>query len=242
MIPKKLALAELLDIAYLGHGRNVCPYLEDREMRLLYLDGTWVGHLYRPLMDAGFRRSGTHVYRPECPACDECKVLRVPVDTFRKSKEQRRIWNRGHRVFQVRVEPVSFSIEKLNLQRRYMAFQHDNEEHELPTADSYQSFLVDTCLGENTRELQLWQDKKLVGLGVFDEFRDALSTVNFFFEPRVAKWSPGTFSALCEIELARLWGKDYYYLGYYIADCHTMNYKTRFKPYQVKNCGVPWDR
>jgi len=209
-------------------------------MRLHYLDGNHAGHLYRPLMDAGFRRSGRLLYRPECFECDACKVLRVPVDAFRKTKEQRRIWNRGVREFDVRIAQPSYSAEKLSLQKRYLAFQHDQQD--APDPESYDAFLVRTCLGNNTREIQFWRNGILCGLGVFDEFIDAISTVNFFFDPEVARWSPGTFSALAEIELARQWGKDYYYLGYYIAECNTMNYKTRFKPYEIKDIVGRWRR
>ena len=46
--------------------------------------------------------------------------------------------------------------------------------------------------------------------------------------------------AHCDIHVARQWGKDYYYLGYYIAECDTMNYKTRFKPYEIKDIVGQW--
>lgn len=237
---QEIMTAGLVEMAYLGHGRCPCPYLPDREMRLLYLDGLWVEHIYDKLLDARFRRSGTHVYRPDCKGCNECKVIRVPVESFCKSKEQRRIWNRGVRVFQSRVAPAEYSAEKLALQQRYLVHQHDQDLRELPDEDSYRRFLVDTCLGPRTREFQLWKDGRLVGLGVIDELPDALSTVNFFYDPSVSRYSPGTFSALAEIELARQWGKSYYYLGYYIADCGTMNYKSRFRPNQIKGCNDAW--
>ena len=235
-----IATLGIVEMAYLGHGRCPCPYLPGLEMRLLYLDGIWVEHIYGPLLDAGFRRSGTQVYRPDCRGCDACKVIRVPVDAFRKTKEQRRIWNRGVTTFHVRVAPAEYADEKLALQRRYLAYQHAQENHELPDEDAYRKFLVDTCLGDRTREIQLWRDGQLVGLGVFDELPHALSTVNFFFDPSIARWSPGTFSALAEIELARQWGKSYYYLGYYIAGCRTMDYKARFRPNEIKDCDAAW--
>jgi arginine-tRNA-protein transferase len=238
---QEIMTAGLVEMAYLGHGRSACPYLPDREMRLLYLDGVWVEHIYDKLLDAGFRRSGTHVYRPDCRGCDECKVIRVPVDTFRKTKEQRRIWNRGVNKFQARVAPVEYSDEKLALQRRYLAHQHKQAEREMPDGESYRRFLVDTCLGARTREIQLWSEGRLVGLGIFDELPRALSTVNFFFDPAVARWSPGTFSALAEIELARQWGKSHYYLGYYVAECRTMKYKAKFRPNEIKDCNAAWN-
>lgn len=237
---QEIMTSGLVDLAYLGHGRSDCPYLPGREMRLLYLDGIWVAHVYDRLLDAGFRRSGENVYRPDCRGCTQCKVIRVPVDRFRKTKEQRRIWNRGVRLFKVRVEPARYTEEKLALQRRYLAYQHSQPEDELPDESDYRRFLVESCLGERTREIQLRKDGMLVGLGIFDELPRALSTVNFFFDPSVARWSPGTFSALAEIELARQWGKSHYYLGYYIAECRTMNYKARFRPNEIKDCNDAW--
>lgn len=231
----------LVRLAYLGHASAACPYLPSREARLLYLDGNLAGPVYRPLMEAGYRRNGTYLYRPDCIGCNECKVLRVPVQTFHRSREQRRVWNRGIKEFEIQITSPEYSDERAELYRRYLLYQHDNPESELPGNESYTSFLVDTCLAAQTRELQLWHDGRLAGVGIFDELADALSSVYFFFDPGAARFSPGTFSALVEIDLARQWNKDFYYLGYYIAECASMSYKARFRPCQIKDCAERWD-
>jgi arginine-tRNA-protein transferase len=43
-------------------------------------------------------------------------------------------------------------------------------------------------------------------------------------------YSPGIFSVIREIEFARDMGKEYYYLGYYVAECPRMRYKNTFRP------------
>ena len=224
---------------YLGHSNIACPYLPDRDASLLFLDGSMGPALYRQLLDNGYRRHGVFMYRPDCAECTECKVLRVPIDAFARSKDQRRIWNRGKKTFEVRLEAPAYHPLKADLYRRYLEYQHASED----TIDEerYCQFFVDTFLGDDTKELQLFDEDELVGLGIVDFVADAVSSVYFFFDPNYAKLSPGTFSALVEIELARAQGCRYYYLGYYIRECAAMSYKSRFRPNELKDCeGDEW--
>lgn len=219
---------------YLGHSHIACPYLPQRDASLLFIDGSMGPSMYRQLLDSGYRRHGVYMYRPDCTGCSECKILRVPVDAFTRSKEQRRIWNRGTKAFQVRLVDPEYDPAKADLYRRYLKYQHQSVE----TIDEerYRQFFVDTFLGSDTKELQLLHENTLVGVGILDVVGDALSSVYFFFDPEHAKLSPGTYSALVEIELARAQRCRYYYLGYYIADCAAMNYKARFRPHEIKDC------
>lgn len=220
-------------MAYMGHGKGPCPYIPGQESNLLFIDGDLTGDFYRDLLDKGYRRLGRRLYRPDCPTCNECKVIRVPTGTFHRNKEQRRVWNRGKRTFTVALGRPFYTPEKAGLYRRYLRWQHGTLEGSTEETD-FESFFVDTCLGDSTLEMRLTRDGDLVGVGILDVLPDALSSVYFYFDPSVARFSPGTYSALVEIDLAIEWGLDYYYLGYYIADCRTMNYKTRFRPCQLK--------
>lgn len=235
-------------LIHLGDLPEQCPYLPDRIARLRFGDGFLGAGLYRLLLDAGYRRSGHLFYRPVCIGCNECKVIRVPVDSFRMSKEQRRIWNRGNRVFRAGLYAPAYSQEKAALYQRYLQYQHP-EGPEDPGAspetagERYQRFLVDTCLGNKTIEVQFHTGERLAGVGLIDHVADALSSVYFFFDPEDARLSPGTYSILWEIDLARRWGLSHYYLGHYIRDCRTMNYKTRFRPCEIKDPGAEtWQR
>lgn len=225
---------------YLGHSHLACPYLPDRAASLLFLDGSMGAALYRQLLDVGYRRHGVSMYRPDCGACSECKILRVPVVSFARTREQRRIWNRGTKAFRVSLVEPAYDPAKAELYRRYLEYQHQSED--AIDEERYCRFFVDTFLGSDTKEIQLHDGRKLVGLGIVDFVADAVSSVYFFFDPDYAKLSPGTYSALVEIELARARRCRYYYLGYYIRDCAAMNYKARFRPNEIKDCdGEAWE-
>ena len=51
-----------------------------------------------------------------------------------------------------------------------------------------------------------------------------------YFEPELAELSLGTYSILWELDFCRRECLPYYYLGYWVADSKTMDYKARFRP------------
>lgn len=218
---------------YLNDVHDPCPYLSDRISSLKVCRGMFPGELYRYFLDRGYRRNGMVMYRPQCRHCQACEILRLPVDDFRKNKEQRRVWNRGAPLFHVKIATPAFTPEKLLLYRRYLAYQHQDPATGFG-AEKYQEFLVDSFLGGATLELQVYAEEQLVGVGIVDQIADALSTVYFYFEPAFARYSLGTWSALYELALAKEWGLSYYYFGYYIEACAAMNYKKRFRPCALK--------
>ena len=210
-----------------------CPYLPPRQAHFRYIDGAIAAPYYRHLLDRGYRRSGGYLYRPVCDGCSKCQILRVPIATFTPTRDQRRVWRRGRQAFTTRVAPLSYTPEKLDMYRRYLQQQHGDPAADVDEA-RYRAHLLETCLAERSFELQLWHGGQLAGIGILDRLGDALSTVYFFFDPEFHRLSPGTYSALCEIELARAWGLAYYYLGYYIQACPSMSYKARFTPHELK--------
>jgi arginine-tRNA-protein transferase len=160
------------------------------------------------------------------------------VDTFKMTKSQRRVWNKGAQFFKATVGSCHFSEEKAEVYRRYLAHQHGTEEESV-TEERYSTFLVESCLHHETMEIQYRVGDRLAGVGIVDRLRHSLSTVYFYFDPDFARLSPGTWSALFEIQLARAWGLQHYYLGYYIPGCDAMNYKSRFQPCELKQPDTP---
>lgn len=224
---------------YLGHIPGACPYLPGRDWRLLLVDGDYLGHAYRRLLDEGFRRHGAHLYRPDCAECNACQVHRVPLEGFRMSRSQRRCWRKGRAAFDLVVQRPETTPEKVAMYNAYLAFQHGAEAEKVDET-RYREFFVDTCLGPNTLEMQLRASETgtLAGVGIVDVVEDALSSVYFYFDPAHARSSPGTFSALAEIDWARSQGLAYYYMGFYIAGCRTMAYKTQFGPCELRTLGA----
>lgn len=234
-----LTLELLEEQLALGSVRSPCAYLKDRESTLLLLDGRGVGLLYRLMLDRGYRRHGIHIYRPDCAACKECRILRTPLAGFTPTKSQRRVLRKTGARLRHELGAPEYAPEKLELYRRYLQWQHAREEATDELSEfQYREFFVETCLGELTRELRLYDDERLVGLGVVDFVGDALSSVYFFFDPEYAHLSPGAYSALLEIRIATDLGLRYYYPGYYIRDCAAMNYKLRYGPNELREIGA----
>ncbi len=220
---------------YIGHHHSECPYLPGRMATLFFLDGTHVGELYRILLDDGYRRNGSLLYRTECDECHECQVIRLPVENFLMTRSQKRVWKKGESSFTSEVGKPSITEEKKEMYRRYLSHQHKREEN--VDSESYEDFFEDTFLGERTLELRLYSENRLAGVGILDRVGDVLSSVYFYFDPDFAHLSPGVYSILKEIELCREWNLRYHYPGYYIADCPAMNYKAQFGPAQLHTPG-----
>ena len=65
-----------------------CAYLPARESVNVFADprARMNTALYGRLIDKGFRRSGSHLYRPQCPGCNACIPTRIPVARFTPSR------------------------------------------------------------------------------------------------------------------------------------------------------------
>ncbi|MBE7440606.1 MAG: arginyltransferase [Spirochaetales bacterium] len=224
-------------IAGLGQFEAACPYLPDRTARYAYLDGLRVGSHYGFLMDQGYRRSGRLIYRMECEGCAECQIIRIRVAEFVRSRSQDRVWKKGQSLFRYSLEEPQCTPEKIDLYERYLNEQHDRAGY--VSLDDYESFLVHSCL-DSTRELQIHDGERLIGLGIVDFFGDRMSSVYFIFDPDYGKYSPGTYSFLLELHLAQTMGLTYHYAGFYIAGCPQMNYKKNFGPHQIKKANDSW--
>jgi arginine-tRNA-protein transferase len=81
--------------------------------------------------------------------------------------------------------------------------------------------------------MRYFREETLVGVGLIDLLPHSLSSIYFYHAPDWRPDGPGTFSMLCEIELARQRQLDFVYLGYWIRDCQSMAYKNRFVPHEL---------
>lgn len=258
----QIILKEYEDLDFISISSGQCSYLPDRNHYLYFFSKINLpSKKYRKLLDEGFRRSGIYIYKPYCNLCNECQIIRVPINNFKKSKSQRRVWNRIERKgFYYKIVKPYVNLEKIKLYLTYLEKVHYSNFRNLLIRNGlenylkynyeqllsnhylrqlfyndYKEFLVDTCLEkECTKELNIFIDNKLVGVGVMDIVEDAYSSVYFYYDPNCQDYSLGTFSVLLEIEIAKLLNLNYYYLGYYIEDCSKMNYKKNFRPNEIK--------
>ena len=230
--------ASLRDVKIYKTYPHKCSYLEDREATTLFVDPaqTVDKTLYSSLSGIGFRRSGSHIYRPHCGACSDCIPARIPVTRFTPSRAQRRVKNRNQ---DITVEE-SFDITDdgaYELYAEYITLRHADGDMYPPSRDQYESFLNNPW--DCTRFYRFYapsqnDEKQLLAIAVADFLEDGQSAIYTFFDPHQAKRSLGTYTLLWQVENARKLELDYLYLGYWIRDCQKMAYKVDYRPLELR--------
>ena len=187
---------------------------------------------YAKYLEKGYRRFGLLYFRPKCIGCHECIPYRILVDEFRPRKDMKRCFKRNSEISH-KVDIPNISAEKVELYNRYHAFQEGNvgwREQKTTPQEYFETFAI-PC--ETAREFCYYDKDKLIGVGYVDEVDNAISSIYFIHDPEYRQAGLGMFSVLTEIEWAKQRKKDYVYLGYFIRDCKSMNYKGRYRPCEV---------
>lgn len=230
-------LAALVDSLGLEPSRpSPCPYLPGRASRLVALrPERLTPGLYRLFLDLNFRRLGAVVYRPACEGCRECHQLRVDVARFRPTRAQRRCLKGNADVTASSGRPRP-TEEKHGVYRRYLEARHDGQMS--GSWEEFQEFLHEAPAF--TREVVFRVGERLLGAGVYDASPGALSAVYFYFDPALARRSPGTLNVLWLVDECRRLGSPWLYLGYHVAGSPGMAYKAGFSPHEVLGDDGQW--
>lgn len=193
--------------------------------------------VYSELVQHGFRRSGTHTYRPHCDDCQACVPLRVAARNFQPSRSQRRAWKQ-HSGLETSLHPLQDNGEHYELYLRYQRARHRDGGMDDDDRESYQGFLlqshIDTLLVEFREPYDQVRDQQgaLRMVSVIDLLGDGLSSVYTFYDPDLPGAALGVYNVLWQIELCRKLDLEYVYLGYWIAHSRKMAYKTQYQPAQ----------
>ncbi|MBS0262390.1 MAG: arginyltransferase [Planctomycetes bacterium] len=223
------------------YGPNACSYLASEQsaynVRLL---PQMSAERYQELLSRGWRRFGWRLFRQKCPTCTQCRGLRLNVAQFRPNRSQRRNLrdNAGLRVV---IQPPTLTERHLEM---YNAFHADMQirrgwEGEGIDAAGYgESFLKGG--GDWAREFLYYAGEELVGVGLADVVPAALSSVYFYHDPRYRSRGLGVFSVLTQWAYCQTHGLRHQYLGYWIAACPSMAYKSQYEPHELL-AGAPSD-
>ncbi len=211
-------------------GMHPCSYLPGLIARNAVVDPAYKMNpeVYDYLIQNGYRRSGSQVYRPYCHTCEECVTTRIPVEKFKRSRSQKRNWKRNQDVI-VKINSEGFRDQYLPLYHAYLVERHESQDSE-----GVESFLVADWCNIQFIEFYVLDDdrsEKLIGVAVVDVIKSGLSAVYTFFDPLEGNQRGlGVFAVLWLLEYARQLKLDYVYPGFWIKDCRKMNYKTRYQP------------
>ncbi|GAB3381200.1 arginyltransferase [Spongiibacter taiwanensis] len=210
-----------------------CSYFRDREAKTLFVDPhiPFEGALYTQLSRRGFRRSGRHVYRPDCQSCQQCIATRIPVARFTPSRKQRRCQHRNADLKVVVKQTMADNAYALY--ERYIRVRHQDGDMFPPSREQFEQFLCDTI--PSTRFACFYLQDTLIAVSVIDVMGDGLSAIYTFYDPDADynRRSLGAMAILWMVEHCRELSLPYVYLGYWIRDCAKMRYKTDYRPLEL---------
>lgn len=225
---------EILEMFRVQMPPGPCSYLPYEQSSLEYRVLAYVTDAaFQEMLRRGWRRHGRNFFRPACPHCRKCKSLRVDVNTFRPTKSQRRAMKKNADV-RLEVAPSTVTKEHVRLYNAWHADMHVRSgwrDDKIDAANYREVFLAGDW--PFSKEFRYYREDQLIGVGLVDVLPDALSSVYFYHDPDWRDQSPGTFTVQQEIEYAKQTRKRYLYLGYWIAECQSMAYKSRFGPHEI---------
>ena len=214
-----------------------CSYLLGNEATTLFVDPQQEvdQNLYTSLSRMGFRRSGQHMYKPNCARCQACVPARICVSDFVPSRSQKRVLKRNS---DLRVQ----SLTALQIERAYPLYErYINERHRdgdmfPPSVEQFKSFLGHGW--DFTRYYCFSTNDTLKAIAVVDHLNDGFSAIYTFFDPADKARSLGKFVILWQVELAKQLQLPYVYLGYWVQNCRKMDYKIQYKPIELLDQGA----
>ena len=212
-------------------NQHDCSYLDDQIAQSLVVSEAFVLDtlIYSRLIEQGLRRSGDQVYAPHCPSCQACIPSRIAVADFQANRKQKRCWQKN-RETQITIKSAEFEAEHFQLYLRYQAERHDKQNSQPISEQEYIKFLHSNWC--NTWFVEFRINHQLAAVAIVDVLDNALSAVYTFFDPLFARFSPGVFAVLWQIEQAKHFNLEYVYLGFWIKDCRKMLYKNQYQPLQ----------
>ncbi|MBN2435656.1 MAG: arginyltransferase [Spirochaetes bacterium] len=204
-----------------------CPYIKGNKARYKYFHANNLSpNELDEYLSKGWRKFSTFYFKPFCPNCKKCIPIRIITDKFLQSKSQRRVIKKSSGITVKLVQP--------KYKRNYYEIYKDHSlRFDKPVDDEdsfYKSFFQNSCPAIIS---EYHFDNKLIAAGFIDVSEESFSSVYFIYYRKFENQSLGTLSVLAEIELARVREKKYYYLGYFIAENNSMNYKNRFYPHEL---------
>jgi len=209
-----------------------CSYKDSEQAATVFVDPDLVidKALNSKLSDLGYRRSGAHLYRPDCDFCQACISCRVPVAEFQFNRSQRRILRRNESLRMVEKSDLTDEIA-YDLYQRYINQRHLNGDMFPASLEQYEAFIKTKMV--DTRFCLFYEQDELLAVSVVDFLEQGLSAVYTFFDPDQSQRSLGNFAILWQIKKCQELGLPYLFLGYWIKGCGKMEYKSKFRPLEM---------
>lgn len=209
-----------------------CSYLDNKEQITHYkIIDDCTSNQTQELVERGYRRFGKMYFRPICSTCHECQSIKIDVDNYSFSKSEKRVIKKAKDIT-IYIQTPQLTQEHLDLFEKYHLFMKNKKgwTYQKTTPDHYYNSFVSGH--EDFGFEVLYYDKdKLIGVDLIDILEDGISSIYFYYDPMYSNLSMGKYSLLMQIKFAKEANKKWIYLGYYVENCSSLNYKADYKPY-----------
>ena len=216
---------------FTGESESPCPYIKGEVFRSesYVLDDVGEDEI-DILLSRGYRHFGRYFFRPVCRTCHKCLPIRIPLRSYRFSRNAKRLF-RKNRGFDIRIiDAPSPGEEHFNLYRKHKLRFPEEDDH-AETFETFAEAFFTNHVFSKTMEIR--DSGKLVAVTHLDWGRNSVSAVYCYYDTDYLEHSPGRFSIYKGMELASAYEKEYYYLGYYIKDNPHMSYKGDYRPHEI---------
>ncbi len=194
--------------------------------------------LNNELVQRGWRRFGRYYSRPQCDDCNKCKSLRIDVKNYIFSKNAKKTFKKNRDTL-FTVQKPTISDEHITLYEKYhkyMASKKGWENYKISPNSYHELYMAGA--GKFGKEILYYIDDKLAGVDLLDFLDDGISSIYFYYDPDYRNFSLGRYSIYMQIQLAKNFNLRWIYLGYYVKECPSLNYKDRYKPYEIMKNSV----
>ena len=206
-----------------------CPYIPGMTARMpLRLQFERDPDRLDKLLAEGDRRVGPLMYKTVCPSCNACEPLRVPLDDFKFSKSQRRIWNQNQDLRLEISTPPPSDRERVNLFNRHRLERNLSKKR--LGAEGYHAWLSQSWT--QSYEFAWFMEDQLILASIMDVGRVSSSAVYCYFEPAESKRSLGTYAILHGIRWGQERGLKHHYLGLHVEQNPHLSYKAKYRPHE----------
>ena len=222
----------LSSIRLLQSSPQPCIYKPGEHATSVFLDPyiTITKRMSSKLSELGYRRSGAHLYRPDCQFCHACISCRIPVAQFRLSRSYKRVLSRNNDLTMVEQSNLA-DDNSYALYSKYISERHGDGDMFPATMEEFESFIKTRMV--NTRFHLFYEQGNLVMVSVIDELDQGVSAVYTFYDTDLNNRSLGKYAILRQINYCQSRGLPYLFLGYWIRGCAKMHYKISFRPIEL---------
>ncbi|MBL0687014.1 MAG: arginyltransferase [Sulfurospirillum sp.] len=211
-----------------------CEYLKNKRMCMEYkFIENCSEILNQKLIQRGWRRFGEYYSRPNCMNCSDCLSLRINALNYSFSKSAKRTIRKNTNTKFLLQKPT-VTTQHLDLYDKYHKYMKEKKgwQYYSLTTSSYHELYSSGAM-KFGKEILYFIDNKLVGVDLLDFLADGLSSTYFFYDPDYMHLSLGRFSMYQQINIAKIYNLPWIYIGYYVKECPSLNYKNDYKPYEI---------